>query len=160
MALAGIMQSTDNTLHGMVLLSLVRVWFLPHCRIRRQIVQLALKNPFWSSQKIATEWYSSMMTALQNRPPGAVVQVSFVRIYCCIPHFPCICRSPQNLLQHLWESWWSKLTYAVCQPTESHCCRGGTRLDAWNLQGNTWRTIGQRSSFLMRRCSKFVQWAK
>ena len=51
-------------------------------RYRNSLKRLADKHPFWGCRQLAEHLHQNMVAGLQNRPPGAVVQVRNV-IYGC-----------------------------------------------------------------------------
>ena len=61
-------------------------------RYKRHLRLLAEANPKWSSRRLAEEVYIHLKQALENRPPGAVVQVPFFEVYwfCINLFFSCL----------------------------------------------------------------------
>lgn len=46
-------------------------------RYKNALYRLALQKPFWGSKRLGDELHAQMVSALTNRPPGAVVQVFY-----------------------------------------------------------------------------------
>lgn len=65
-------------------------------RHSREILKVAHQNPKWGAEKVKDYWRTNLITALSNRPPGAVIQVRNAP-HSPTRHFPCPTDAPQSL---------------------------------------------------------------